>query len=908
MKSSIRLLSLLLLLLQQSLFVVQQVSVVVTGFSPPPPPPTTTTTTISTARISGRHHYHHCYQRYNTIFQHQQQQRLPSILLQQQQRQQQDVPSSSSLSSLSKDNLEKSTVKELKQLMKDNQLDQRGVLSKLKRKDDLIDYLYTNLNDDVNEGVDANDDEDEDEDEDDSIDDNDDDDDNDVIKTTTLEILSMEKNESIQKQQPTKVVEAPMSTSATTSAQLELSEEIVAMIPQDIQQRMIDRRITSLLPIQQISFERIHTGDDTILHSPTGSGKTLAFVLSILSGRKKRSTFQRTKIASPTIVTICPSRELAKQVGKEYTKFAGKAVGVVTVFGGVPIDRHAALLKKQKPQIVVGTPGRLRELYREKFIDYGQLSTLVIDEADILLDKADSPDVFSIINDIERSLQKQSNNDPEYQLVLVSATIGANVRKFAKDMELSSDSFLRIDGNKESKTLVKSSSRASAAALTTMTTSANADNDVRQNNDSNTVAAVGHWYMSCKLSVRTDITANLVSLLSPRLTILFVPTKADTESVAALLSDKCSGTTTTIRTLHGDMSQGARTRCIALLREHSNDDDDDDSNGHTNGVASVFSKKQRQQQILVATDVASRGLDLPNVDLVVQYGLPKISGKDGTVNPELYAHRTGRTGRFKIGNSGRTSMSTRSTAANAVTMYDPAVGEGKLIPTLVDEVYDTLGVQIRSMAIPSSEEIVDASYNRLSQDIVAVAADNSPSAVASYSAAKDNENDEFKKDNDDDDLPTYFRQRLVNDERIDTSDPEQLLDYLSVTMVSLSKLDPSISPFSQHTSLLTGDPSYRTLRLSFSLHDNTDNDDDASSTTSLLTPPMVTAYCKSCGSGKIGRVIICGDKKSAVFDLPTKRAKKLLKVLASSKNHENENEIAIDDRYSLEMITSLPVI
>jgi superfamily II DNA/RNA helicase len=364
--------------------------------------------------------------------------------------------------------------------------------------------------------------------------------------------------------------------------------------------------------------------------------------------------------------------------------------------------------------------------------------------------------------------------------------------------------------------------------------------------------------MSCKASVRSDITADLISVLSPRLTIVFVPTKSETESVAAFLSDKSSGAMK-IRILHGDMSQSARSRCIALIRE--------ESSSSSRQQQSQQQKQQQVGQILVATDVASRGLDLPNVDLVVQYGLPKIAGKDGTISPELYAHRTGRTGRFQIGGDDDYSSNNNYSTSNAVAMYDPAIGEGRLISTLVEGVRETLDVEIQPMAIPSSAQVVDAAYTRLSQDII------------TGSGTKEESSSE-------DDLATYFRQRLEIDERINTSDPNQLLDQLANAMVSLSKLDPSISPSTQHSSLLTGDLTYNTLRLYH--NDNV----------SFLTPPKVTAFCKAYGSGKLGRVLICKDG-SAVFDLSKKRARRLLDAVMTA---EKETE------YSLEMISSLPEI
>ena len=748
--------------------------------------------------------------------------------------------------------LESSTVKELKQILKDNNLDKRGVISKLKRKEDLVDYLHEHLSvdDDDTDTGNNNDDTD-----DYSIEDGNASSENDELFVS----IKTDQDIIVKQVPPSSTSSSKTTTTPETKTRPKLSKAIAPMIPVNIQERMTNRGITSLLPIQQASFEQIYNGGDAVLHSPTGSGKTLAFVLPILSS-KKRKRWQRAKVASPRVITICPSRELAKQVGKEYTKFLDKSIGVATVFGGVPIERHISLLK-YKPQVVVTTPGRLRELVREGHMDYSQISTLVLDEADILLDKSDSPDVFAAIEDIEKALDEQED-DPEYQMVLVSATIGRNVRDFAEEMEFEPEAFIRVDGNSDSKTLVHATTTQTTTTTTTPDSSSSLSSPAAATTRlaNNNVATVGHWHMSCKASVRSDITADLISVLSPRLTIVFVPTKSETESVAAFLSDKSSGAMK-IRILHGDMSQSARSRCIALIRE--------ESSSSSRQQQSQQQKQQQVGQILVATDVASRGLDLPNVDLVVQYGLPKIAGKDGTISPELYAHRTGRTGRFQIGGDDDYSNNNSFSTSNAVAMYDPAIGEGRLISTLVEGVRETLDVEIQPMAIPSSAQVVDAAYTRLSQDVITGSGTKEESSSLS-----------------EDDLATYFRQRLETDERINTSDPNQLLDQLANAMVSLSKLDPSISPSTQHSSLLTGDLTYNTLRLY-----HKDN-------VSFLTPPKVTVFCKAYGSGKLGRVLICKDG-SAVFDLSKKRARRLLDAVMTA---DEETE------YSLEMISTLPEI
>jgi superfamily II DNA/RNA helicase len=608
-------------------------------------------------------------------------------------------------------------------------------------------------------------------------------------------------------------VPEPTSTS-TSPLELEIPLELSKCIPPFLKERMLQKGITSLLPSQVESFKRIYSGKDVVLQAPTGSGKTLAFVLPLLartgagSGKATNTTvFRRQKIASPAIIAITPSRELTRQVGKEWQKFSKETV--VTVFGGVPIERHVSMLKT-KPRVVVGTPGRLRELVREGHLDYSQVTTLVIDEADTLLDAADSPDVRAMLEDIEAAVGEREK-DPEYQMVLVSATINQNVIEFAEELELSENAFIRVQGS-ESKVLVSQSLETATngiAADDVPVVGAAVGAAVAPSRTS--VATVQHWHMSCKSSARPLITTDLISILSPRLTLVFVPTKTETESVASFLSSVISSN---IRILHGDMAQSARSRNLALTREAA---------------------EEGATQVLVCTDVASRGLDLPNVDLVVQFGVPRLAGKDGTYSTELYTHRSGRTGRVRAAHQGG-SIET----ANAIMLYDPAIGEGKLVPDLVREVHDELRIQMLPKSIPSAAEVVEAAYTRISSTL---------------GLGRDTQTGE---------LALHFRSKLEAEEGIDTSDPQQLLDYLTRAMVAMSSLDSSASPFHQHCSLLSGADADRTLRLY-----RKDGE--------LLTPPQATMFCKSIGSGKLGRVMICKDG-SAVFDLPFKRASKLVKV------------------------------
>jgi superfamily II DNA/RNA helicase len=597
-----------------------------------------------------------------------------------------------------------------------------------------------------------------------------------------------------------------------------LSDEIRSF-PVKLQDKLAKRGVTSLLPIQSASFQHIQAGNDAVLHAPTGSGKTLAYVLPLAAAAvaaKKPKIQQRAKdiAVSPYIVTLLPSRELAKQVGKEWAKYYKTASSVATVFGGVPIERHTSILKKGA-DVVVSTPGRLRELVREGHLDYSKIKVVVIDEADMLLDTADSPDVQAILDDITTAVGDRAD-DPEYQLLLVSATVNDYVRNFAMEImeiPMESESFIQVEGD-ESRILPGS------------------NNNILPDSDKTTTKRpplVEHWMTPVASKMYPSVTCDLISTLSPRLCIIFVPTKADTETVAAFLSNKISSASNVVRVLHGDMAQSQRSRTINLIRETQHD---------------------TQNQILVATDVASRGLDLPNVDLVVQFGIPRVAGKEATYNVELYTHRTGRAGRV----TQQAKQGVATAPANSVVLYDVASGEGKLVADVVAQVKSTLGIQIRSKPIPSTTDIVEAGYRRALDELLL--GDNSNN----NKAAGDN------------DLVSYVRSRLLADDRVNVADPEELLNHLCTALISLSKLDPSTAPQEQRCSLITGDPADRTLLVYR-------EDGEA------VSPTEATKFCKKFGSGKLGRIMVT-KIGSAVLDLPTNRAKKLLQNVQSG--HEKE--------------------
>lgn len=566
----------------------------------------------------------------------------------------------------------------------------------------------------------------------------------------------------------------------------------------------------TLLPVQARSFLSISSGSDAVLFAPTGSGKTLGYVLPLFArlfewkrtGKLKKrkrmsegeyySVGKRREPSHPSILVLAPSRELAKQVAKVLQQFHPTSSGrVAAVFGGVPIERHVSLLRREL-DVIVGTPGRVRELIREGHLTTDQVKSIVLDEADVLLNFDDQPE-------IEMLLQNMQN---DYQLVLASATVNQRVRKFVTEvMEIDekSDAFVVVGG-------------------------VGIDN---QKVDTDNRPKVSHWSTAARSSARPGLAADMIATMSPRVGIIFTASKVESESVAEDLTEKLPDVKVSV--LHGDMSQSARSRTVAALRDDSN---------------------KNRRKILVATDIASRGLDLPGVDLVLQFGIPRQSGKEGTYDSELYRHRAGRAGRVGGG----------SRPADAVLLYDPAEGESKVLPKL-SNLLETVGIQIETKPLPSPSEVMEASYSRAEQ------------------ICKDvSEKDSFVN---------YFKEKITSelDDASTYSEREtELLDRLAAAMANLSGLDGVVT----QRSLLTAEAKDRTIRI-------WSKESGAS-----LNPPEVIRFAKGLGSGKLGRVTICKDG-SGVFDLPVKRAERLLQTYVD-KSTENIGENSL----RLEIPSALP--
>ena len=312
---------------------------------------------------------------------------------------------------------------------------------------------------------------------------------------------------------------------------------------------------TTLTPIQAQSLPAILDRRDLIAQAPTGSGKTAAFGLGLLHHIDAGAT--RTQA-----LVLCPTRELADQVGKQLRKLAtGIANLKLSVLcGGIPLAPQLASLAQHAPQVVVGTPGRVLELVQKDALDLRGVRTLVLDEADRMLDMGFDEPI--------RALVKRTPKDR--QTLLFSATFPESIHILAQAM-LRDPLEVSVDGD------------AHAPRIET------------------------HFF-EAEPARRAPQLAALLLQFRPESTVVFCNMRRDTEEVVGSLAHYGF----TALALHGDMEQ--RDRDEVLVR---------------------FAN--RSCNVLVASDVAARGLDIDDIGAVVNYELP--------TDADTWLHRIGRTGR-----------------------------------------------------------------------------------------------------------------------------------------------------------------------------------------------------------------------------------------------------------------------
>ncbi|HYP99812.1 MAG TPA: ATP-dependent RNA helicase DbpA [Polyangiaceae bacterium] len=339
---------------------------------------------------------------------------------------------------------------------------------------------------------------------------------------------------------------------ATDFAELALSPALLAVVA--------ELGFEKLTPIQAQAIPALLEGKDLVGQSRTGSGKTAAFALPIL----QRVRLETREIAA---LILCPTRELSAQVAREIRRLGRRHAGltVVVLSGGEPVGRQRGALEKGA-HIAVGTPGRVLDHLRRRSLRVHRVGTVVLDEADRMLDMGFQEDMEQIL----RALPAQR------QTVFFSATYPSSIaelcRKHQKDPV-----FVKVEAEPEQ-----------APEIRQLLVPVEAEQKI----------GALRWVLARFPHESALVFANL---------------KVTVAEIAKVLTE--SGVSAD--SLHGDLEQYDRDRVMAKFRNAST-------------------------RVLVATDVAARGIDVADLDLVVNFDLPS--------QPDVYVHRIGRTGRAgKVG-------------------------------------------------------------------------------------------------------------------------------------------------------------------------------------------------------------------------------------------------------------------
>lgn len=308
-------------------------------------------------------------------------------------------------------------------------------------------------------------------------------------------------------------------------------------------------------PVQEETINLMLEKRDIIVQAPTGSGKTCAFgipIIELIDMGKRNTQF----------VILCPTRELVIQITEVLHKLTLYIHGVriCPIYGGAHINSQISALRR-KPQIIVATPGRLMDHIRRKTVFLDQVSCVVLDEADRMLDMGFRDDIDTILKNIPT----------DRQTILFSATLSNEIKQIAKEYQ------------KDAKTV-----------------------HIKQ--DTLTVDTVKQYYARIPKNKKIQAIKAFLEEKQFNKCLIFVGTK----SMADTLTEELLKSEFAAAAIHGDLYQRKRDAVMSKYRE---------------GVVNI----------LVATDIASRGIDVDNIDAVINFDIPDDS--------ESYVHRIGRTGR-----------------------------------------------------------------------------------------------------------------------------------------------------------------------------------------------------------------------------------------------------------------------
>lgn len=332
-------------------------------------------------------------------------------------------------------------------------------------------------------------------------------------------------------------------------------------LSREIGKAVADMGFEETTPIQAQTIPAVLEGKDIIGQSQTGTGKTIAFGIPII---------EKLHVRSKTVqaIILCPTRELAIQVCEELKRLLKyrKDVNILPVYGGQPIDRQIRALKSGV-HIVVGTPGRTIDHINRGTLKLNNVKTVVLDEADEMLN-------MGFIDDVEIILRKVPE---ERQTLLFSATMPKPILDLTKRYQRDPE-FIKVVHKQL------------------------------------TVPRVKQAYFELKESMKLEVLCRLIDMHNLKSSLVFCNTKRRVDEVVMHLQARGY----VADSLHGDLTQQQRDRAMGKFRKN-------------------------MTEILVATDVAARGIDVEDIGAVFNYDLPQ--------DEEYYVHRIGRTAR--AGKKGR---------------------------------------------------------------------------------------------------------------------------------------------------------------------------------------------------------------------------------------------------------------
>ena len=315
--------------------------------------------------------------------------------------------------------------------------------------------------------------------------------------------------------------------------------------------------IQSPTPVQKKAIPLILKGQNIMAQAKTGSGKTLAFILPII---------EHLEFINNEALILVPTRELARQIEEVISDLKNPKIKSMTIYGGVSINNQIQKLKRGV-HIVVGTPGRIIDLFKRRELYLRNVHYVVLDEGDRLWDMGFAPDVKYILSQIKT----------DYQFLLFSATLNSDIREMVKKFSRNNFQFLNLSRDE----------------LTVGNTKQ-------------------FYYMIDSFQAKFRTFMKILKREKPEHALIFVNTK----KTAAWLSNKLRSDRRfnyRVNVISGDLSQAQREKILYAFKNH-------------------------KINMLIATDVAARGLDIDNISHVINYDVPRY--------PDVYVHRIGRTSRM----------------------------------------------------------------------------------------------------------------------------------------------------------------------------------------------------------------------------------------------------------------------